>query len=176
MTTSVREKIIGAPVDRIDGPLKVTGAAQYPSDFTFPDFAHALLVQSTIAAGIIRGIDTTKAEAAPGVLAVLTHKNAPALVEAPISMVDGPPPFPLKDNRIVHRGQHVAVVVARTREQAMAAARLVEIDYEDVAPVLRIDDPRAPLMPDRLAGLGRGPNDVGRGDVTTGVGLRRGGL
>jgi CO/xanthine dehydrogenase Mo-binding subunit len=50
----------------------------------------------------------------------------------------------LKDNRILHQGQHLAVVVARTREQAAAAARLVEIDYEEAAPVLSIDDPRAP--------------------------------
>jgi xanthine dehydrogenase YagR molybdenum-binding subunit len=165
MTTATRQKIIGEPVDRIDGPLKVNGAAPYPSDFTFPDLTHAVLVQSTIAAGTIRGVDAAKAEAAPGVLAVLTHQNVPALVQAPVSLVDGPPPFPLKDDRVVHRGQHVAVVVARTREQAMAAARLVEIDYQETAAVLRIDDPRAPVMPDRLAGLGRGPDDVARGDV-----------
>jgi xanthine dehydrogenase YagR molybdenum-binding subunit len=166
MTTATRAKIIGEPADRIDGPLKVTGAAPYPSDFTFPGLTHAVLVQSTIAAGTIRGIDAGKAEAAPGVLAVLTHENVPPLVEAPVTLVDGPPPFPLKDNRVVHYGQHVAVVVARTREQATTAARLVEIDYEEAAPVLRIDDPRASIMPDRLAGLGRGPDDVARGDVT----------
>jgi CO/xanthine dehydrogenase Mo-binding subunit len=166
MTTATREKVIGEPVDRVDGPAKVTGTAHYPSDFTFPDLTHAVLVQSTIAVGTIRGIDAARAEAAPGVLAVLTHENAPALVEAPVTLVDGPPPFPFKDNRIVHRGQHVAVVVARTHEQATAASRLVEIDYEEAAAVLRIDDPRAPVMPDRFAGLGgRGPADVARGDV-----------
>ncbi|HEY2656048.1 MAG TPA: xanthine dehydrogenase family protein molybdopterin-binding subunit [Solirubrobacteraceae bacterium] len=166
MTGATREQIIGEPVDRVDGPPKVTGAALYPSDSSFPDLAHAVLVQSTIAAGTISGIDVAKAQAAPGVLAVLTHESVPALVEAPVTLVDGPPPFPLRDNRIVHRGQHVAVVAARTREQATAAARLVEIDYEEAAPVLRIDDPRAPVMPDRLAGLGHGPDDVARGDVT----------
>jgi xanthine dehydrogenase YagR molybdenum-binding subunit len=66
----------------------------------------------------------------------------------------------LKDNRILYRGQHVAVVVARTREQAAAAARLVEIDYEEAVPVLSLDDPRAPVLLDRW-GL-----DVDRGDVT----------
>ncbi len=84
MTTATRETIIGDPVDRVDGPLKVTGAAPYPSDFTFPDLTHAVLVQSTIAAGTIGGIDTAKAEAAPGVLAVITHENAPALADAPM--------------------------------------------------------------------------------------------
>jgi CO/xanthine dehydrogenase Mo-binding subunit len=160
MTTATRKKITGAPVDRVDGPLKVTGAAPYPSDFTFPGLTHAVLVQSTIATGTIRGIDTAKAEATPGVLAVITHQNAPALAEAPVHPYGPPPPFPLRDNRILHHGQHVAVVVAQTREQALAAARLVRVDYEQAAPVLRIDDPRAPVVRNRW-----GP-DVDRGDVT----------
>jgi CO/xanthine dehydrogenase Mo-binding subunit len=161
MTIATRENIIGDPVDRIDGPLKVTGAAPYPSDFTFPDLTHAVLVQSTIAAGTIRGIDVAKAEAAPGVLAVITHENAPALVAGPTARVDPSPTSPpLTDNRILYRGQQVAVVVALTREQAAAAARLVEIDYEEAVPVLSLDDPGAPTVLDRW-GL-----DVDRGDVT----------
>lgn len=94
MTTTRREKVIGDSVDRIDGPLKVTGAALYPSDFTFPDLAHAVLVQSTIAAGTIRRIDVAKAEAAPGVLAVITHENAPALVAGPTARFDPSPTSP----------------------------------------------------------------------------------
>jgi CO/xanthine dehydrogenase Mo-binding subunit len=160
MTTATREKIIGDPVDRVDGPLKVTGAAPYPSDFTYPGLTHAVLVQSTIAAGTIRGIDTAKAEAAPGVLTVITHENVPALTEAPVGPLGPPAPFPLRDNRILHQGQHVAVVVARTRERARAAARLVEIDYEEAAPVLSIDDPRAPVLVNKWG------QDVDRGDVT----------
>jgi CO/xanthine dehydrogenase Mo-binding subunit len=160
MTTATREKIIGEPVDRIDGPAKVTGTALYPSDFTFPDLTHAVLVQSTIAAGTITGIDAAKAEAAPGVLAVITHENAPALVEAPATPLGPPPPFPFADNRVQHQGQHVAVVVASTREQARAAARLVEIDYDEADPVLSIDDPRAPILVNRWG------QDVDRGDVT----------
>ena len=60
MRSARREKVIGDPVDRIDGPLKVAGAAPYPSDFTFPDLTHAVLVQSTIAAGTIRRIDASR--------------------------------------------------------------------------------------------------------------------
>ena len=160
MTTATREKIIGEPVDRVDGPLKVTGAAPYPSDFTFPDLTHAVLVQSTIASGTITAIDAAKAEAAPGILAVITHANAPALAEGPMTRLGPSPPFPLKDNRILHQGQHVAVVVARTREDARAATRLVEIDYEEAAPMLSIDDPRAPVLVNRWG------QDVDRGDVT----------
>jgi xanthine dehydrogenase YagR molybdenum-binding subunit len=160
MTTATRERIIGDPVDRVDGPLKVTGAAQYPSDFTFPDLTHAVLVQSTIAAGTIRSIDVTEAQAAPGVHAVITHENAPAIAEGPMTRLGPSPPFPLKDTRILHHGQHVAVVVAATREHAAAAARLIQIDYEQAAPVLRIDDSRAPVLLDRWG------QDVDRGDVT----------
>ncbi|HEY3733861.1 MAG TPA: xanthine dehydrogenase family protein molybdopterin-binding subunit, partial [Streptosporangiaceae bacterium] len=161
MTTVTSENTIGDPVDRIDGPPKVTGAAQYPSDFTFPDLTHAVLVQSTIAAGTIRGIDVANAEAAPGVLAVITHENAPALVAGPTARVDPSPTSPpLKDDRILYRGQIAAIVVARTREQAAAAARLVEISYEEAVPVLSLDDPRAPVLLDQW-GL-----DVDRGDVT----------
>jgi xanthine dehydrogenase YagR molybdenum-binding subunit len=163
MTTAIREKIIGGPVDRVDGPLKVTGTARYPSDFTFPDLTHAVLVPSTIAAGTIRAIDAAEAEAARGVLAVITHENAPALVAGPTARFDTTPTQPpLQDNRIGHRGQHVAVVVARTREQATAAARLVEIDYDEAAPVLRLGDPRVSVFHDPRR---TGP-DVDRGDVT----------
>ena len=161
MTTATRETIIGDPVDRVDGPHKVTGTARYPSDYTFPDLTHAVLAQSTIAAGSIKGIDVAKAEAAPGVLAVITHENAPALVAGPTARFDPSPTAPpLEDDRILYRGQPVAVVVARTREQAAAAARLVEIEYEEAVPVLRIDDPRAPVVPDRWG------QDVDRGDVS----------
>ena len=90
---------------------------------------------------------------------MITHQNAPALLEGPATPLGPPPPFPLENDRIWHQGQHVAVVVARTREQARAPARLVEIDYEQAAPVLTINDPGAPVLLDRWG------QDVGRGDV-----------
>ena len=130
MTTAESSTIVGAGVDRVDGPLKVTGAAPYPSDFSFPGLAHAALVQSTIAAGTISRIDTEDAEASPGVLTVVTHKNAPALADGPMTPLGPSPPTPFRDNRILHHGQHVAMVVAQTQEQATAAARSVRIEYQ----------------------------------------------
>jgi CO/xanthine dehydrogenase Mo-binding subunit len=148
MTAIADSKLLGDSVDRIDGPLKVTGAAPYPSDVTVPGLVHAALVQSTIAAGTISWMATEAAESAPGVLAVITHENAPALAEGPMTPLGPSPRFPLKDNRILHYGQHVAIVVARTPEQADAAARLVTIGYEETAPILGIANPRAAVSRD----------------------------
>jgi xanthine dehydrogenase YagR molybdenum-binding subunit len=146
MTVITRDRRLGDPVDRVDGPLKVTGAAPYASDVTLPGLVHAALVQSTIAAGTITSIDAGLAEAAPGVLAVITHKNAPALAEGPMTAIGPSPRFPLRDNHVLCHGQHVAIVVAQTHQQAAAAARLVEIDYEETPPVLGIDNPKAPVL------------------------------
>jgi xanthine dehydrogenase YagR molybdenum-binding subunit len=118
-------QLLGDPLDRVDGPLKVTGAAPYPSDVTLPGLAHAALVQSTIAAGRIARIDTRNAEAIEGVLAVISHRNAPALAAGPMMEFGPSLRFPLKDDRVLHIGQHVAIVVAETAQQARAAARLV---------------------------------------------------
>jgi xanthine dehydrogenase YagR molybdenum-binding subunit len=156
-------KLLGDPVDRVDGPLKVTGAAAYPSDVTYPGLVHAVLLQSTIGAGTITSIDAGAAEAAAGVLAVITHENAPPLAEGPMTSIGSSPPFPLKDNRILHHGQHVAIVVAQTHEQAAMAARLVRIDYQETAPVLGIDNPQARVSSNPW-GL-----DMQRGEVAAGL-------
>jgi len=63
MTAAIGHTILGAPVDRVDGPLKVAGAAPYPSDVTLPGLVHAALVRATITVGTITRIDTDRAEA-----------------------------------------------------------------------------------------------------------------
>jgi len=73
-------KVIGEAIDRIDGVLKVTGTANYSTDFPVKNVAHGFIVKSTIAAGSISDIDTAAAEKSPGVIAVITHKNAIKLV------------------------------------------------------------------------------------------------
>ena len=116
MTTTVAAApLLGPGVDRVDGRLKVTGAAHYPSDVSWPDMAHAALVRSTIAAGTIARLDTARAAAAPGVLAVITHQNAGRLHKAKRTLQQilyPPPPPPLQDAKISHHGQYVAMVVA----------------------------------------------------------------
>ncbi|MFD4723236.1 xanthine dehydrogenase family protein molybdopterin-binding subunit [Streptomyces sp. NPDC058423] len=162
MTTLEAGRIVGAGLDRVDAPLKVTGSAQYPNDFSFPGMAHAALVGSTIAAGRIRGIDVAEALAAPGVLTVMTHLTAPKLERGPMTLLGGSPPAPLQDDRILHYGQHIAIVVAESAEEARHAARLVRVEYEATEAVLDVDDPRAQIV-ENPWGL-----DTERGDVNAG--------
>ena len=154
---------IGAGVDRVDGPLKVRGAAPYASDDTYPDIAHAALVRSTIAAGRVVAIDDEAARAAPGVLAVITHHTAPKLPRGPMSLLGPSPAAPLQDDRILHYGQYVAVVVAEKPHQATTAARLVEVSYDADDALLDIGDKRGELKVNPW-GL-----DMQRGDVEAGL-------
>jgi xanthine dehydrogenase YagR molybdenum-binding subunit len=162
MTTLETGRIVGAGIDRVDAPLKVTGSARYPNDFSFPGMAHAALVGSTIAAGRIRRIDVTEAQAAPGVLTVITHLTAPKLQRGPMTLLGGSPPAPLQDDRILHYGQHIAIVVAESAEQARHAARLVRVEYEAAKAILDVDDPRAEIL-DNPWGLDTERGDVGAG-------------
>src|SRR5215472_8992304 len=144
MTTTIAPAaLVGPGVDRVDGRLKVTGAARYPSDFSLPDMTHAALVRSTIAAGTIARLDTDRAAASPGVLAVITHENAGRLRKARRNMVYPLPTPPLQNAKISYNGQYVAMVVAETRQQAAAAARLVEVTYDRDEPALSPADPAA---------------------------------
>jgi xanthine dehydrogenase YagR molybdenum-binding subunit len=152
MTTATAAHVIGSSLTRVDGHLKVTGAATYPLDVILPGMAHAVLVQSTVTSGRILAIDTTPAERAPGVLAVLTQKNAPRLVQGPMTPIGPSPPPPLQSDVILHFGQHVALVVAETFEQAHAAAPLVSVTYEPGTAIVSIDDPAAARLPNAWPG------------------------
>jgi CO/xanthine dehydrogenase Mo-binding subunit len=144
----IGDKLVGRPLDRVDGPVKVTGAVRYPTDVTLPGQVHAVLVQSTIGAGRIVEIDTAAAEAEPGVLTVITHANAPHVGDTPMTGLGAGPRFPLADDRIIHYGQHIAVVVAETPGQAQAAARAVTVRYEAVKPIFGLENPDAAVVHD----------------------------
>jgi len=138
-------KQIGASLDRIDGPLKVTGSARYTAEITLPRLAHAVMLQSTIARGRIRDVDTSAAQRMPGVIAVLTHRNAMKLPQGGRAAVE--PPHGrvlslLQDDRVHYNGQPVAVVVADTIEQANAAAEVVTLDYQAETPALEFGKQR----------------------------------
>ncbi len=128
--------ILGPARNRVDGPLKVTGQATYAVEFEIPRCVHAWPVVSNLAKGTITSMDTKAAESAPGVLKVLTHQNAPQPKEAEsgggAARTKGiriEERNPLSDDKVHYAGQYVALVVAKTVEQAQYAASLVRVSY-----------------------------------------------
>ncbi|MEU0409496.1 xanthine dehydrogenase family protein molybdopterin-binding subunit [Streptomyces griseorubiginosus] len=140
MDAAAHSTALGAPVERREGREKVTGTARYAAEQPRPGRAHAWPVPASIARGRITGIDATAALDLPGVLAVLTHENAPRLSEP-----DDPTLAVLRDSRVPHRGWFVALVVGETLEAARAGAAAVRVDYavEDHDVTLTADHPRA---------------------------------
>jgi len=124
---------IGGAYPRIDGPLKVSGAACYAADFMLPGMLHAVPVCSTIANGRIAALHVEAAQAMPGVRTVIHQGNRPPLYRAASGSLDEARP-PLDDDIVRYYGQYVAVVVADTLEQAQAAARAVRVRYDSRAP------------------------------------------
>lgn len=137
--------VIGQPLDRVDGRVKVTGKATYAAEPAMKNMAYAVIVQSTVARGRIASIETSGAESAPGVLLVLTPKNMPKLPRPKQSML-GEERMPLTDMAVHYAGQHLAVVVADTPERASHAALLIDIKYAPETPYLNAHDSRAELI------------------------------
>ncbi|MDB5946758.1 MAG: xanthine dehydrogenase, partial [Ramlibacter sp.] len=129
---SNKHRQMGRPLDRVEGRLKVMGAAPYAYEVkegARP--AYGFIVESSIAKGRVAAIDAAAAEGAPGVVLVMTHRNAPR--QAPFTL-DGEDRFArpkpcLNDDRIQYYGEPVAFVVAETFEQARAAGQLVRVTY-----------------------------------------------
>ena len=142
-------KVIGKPLDRIDGPMKTSGTAPYAYERhdVAPDAAYGQVVGAGIAKGRIASMDTRAASAAPGVIAIVTARNAGKLGKGKMNtarLLGGP--------EIQHYHQAIALVVAKTFEQARAAAQLVKVTYtstpgkfiladeKDSAPIARSGD------------------------------------
>jgi xanthine dehydrogenase YagR molybdenum-binding subunit len=124
--------IIGQPISRIDGPLKTTGRATYAAEhWDAGQPLYGFIVGATIGKGRVTTIDTSRAESAPGVRMVMTHRNAPAQGQADPELGAYSRAFPtLSGPDVHHYGEPVALVVASTYEHACAAANLVEVEYE----------------------------------------------
>jgi xanthine dehydrogenase YagR molybdenum-binding subunit len=138
MSTSV-----GGWISRKDGRLKVTGQAPYAADHRIAAVAHAVAIQSTIASGRITTIDSSRAEKAPGVLAIIHHGNAPKLYRPANDFMSASKPgegrVVFEDDRVHYSGQYVAIVVAETLEQARYAADLVQISYAVEDPIIETE-------------------------------------
>ncbi len=155
--------LVGNPIDRIDGRLKVTGAAKYAAEFPVPDLVHAVLVQSTIAAGSISGFELTDAQGMPGVLAIITPDNAGKL-SSPKDVPQAVAGPLLQDRDIVFNGQHVAVVVAETLDQALAAAARVSVHYARGEAATSMDALLGQAYVPKHFRNGERPPDSSRGD------------
>ena len=151
----------GKPLDRVDGRLKVTGAARFTAEWDVPNLAYGAVASSAIAHGAVRSIDVSAARKAPGVLAVLTHENAPRL--QPIPEKIGETQFrgeggvtetlqPLQTAAIEYAGQPLAVVVADTHERARYAATLVRVTYEERPPQLAMATASRKTLPEMFLG------------------------
>ncbi len=121
-------------MSRVDGRAKVTGAAKYAVEFPANNVAYGFIVQSEIAKGAIKTIDTTEAEKQSGVIKIFTHLNAPKLAftdkkDKDEMAPDGTPFRALYTDKIMFSGQPIALVVAETYEQARFAAHLVKATY-----------------------------------------------
>ena len=155
---------IGKAIDRIDGKLKVTGRAKYASEFAVEGVVYAQGINSTIAKGRITGIDAAEAEKQPGVIKVITHRNALPLAtpDAERLKLDTKSIAPvLQSDRVNWYGEWIGVVVAETFEQAQYAARLVRFTYAK-------EDAKVDFGQD--AGYVPEPKlDYARGDVDAGM-------
>lgn len=121
---------IGQPFDRTDGVLKVTGQARYSADNNDAKLTHAVLITSTIAKGRIASIDTSRAQALPGVRLVMTYQNAMRLPNGGVP--DAQPPAVrkltlLQTSEVRYSNEPMAVVIADTFEHAQGAVRYVDI-------------------------------------------------
>src|SRR3981081_4687305 len=133
--------VIGKAQPRVDGPLKVSGKAMYTSDHNFPGMLYAVPVCATIANGEVQRIDTSAASMMPGVRAIFVRNSIGKLFRAKVdhsfgaemsSLAETRPP--LEDDVVRYYGQYVALAVADTFEQAMAAAEAVKVTYRERKP------------------------------------------
>lgn len=171
-----RAAVVGAPIDRVDGRLKVTGSAKYAVEYPMDRLAHAVMITSTIAKGRVPKIDDASLMKMKGVIAVLTPQNAPRLPDTSGGNGGQGPaarggamrvPTLLQDDLVHYNGQPIGVVVADTFEHAIAAAMAANVTYAEERPALNIA--QQPMIPaDQVKPLG-GARSYKRGDVVAGL-------
>src|SRR6266851_492764 len=149
MKTQLVTRATGAPLNRIDGVQKVTGTAKYAYEYPVEGVTYVFPVQSTIPRGRVVSIDASAARALPGVIAVLSHENAPRL--APL---DDAELAVFQSDAIAYHGQFVAAVVAEMSEIARQAADLIAVRYEEQPHDVELRADRADLYKPQSIALG----------------------
>lgn len=143
LPTNDRLSAIGKPTPRLDGRLKVTGAARYTADVRLPGMLFTRIVRSTSPHARIRSIDTSAAEAVPGVRAVQIVDHLIGGAELRDPKQELPSSFPI----VRYVGQPIAAVAATTQAIADDAARRVRVEYEQLPFVVDLEDARKPGAP-----------------------------
>ena len=166
------DALFGRPTPRIDGAAKVTGQAKYAAEHAAPGLLHGYIVSSRATKGRIASIDTSRAEAAPGVVKVYTHLNAPKESHNDKKWQDevGPPgvPFrPLQDDRVLYANQPIALVVADSFENARDAAPLVAVRYVEEEHITDLDAVKGQAYepPKKRSGINPPPEPRGNADA-----------
>ena len=161
-------RCVGTDARRVDGIDKVTGRAMFAADLTAPNMLWGQVVRSAHPHAAINAIDTTAALASPGVVRVLTAADVPGDINFGVVVPHQPV---LCQDRVRYMGDGVALVLAETREQAAAAARLVKVDYTPLPAVFDMDealDPGAPQIHSDYPGNIVVHHRVRRGDLEAG--------
>ncbi|TYL89177.1 xanthine dehydrogenase family protein molybdopterin-binding subunit [Bradyrhizobium rifense] len=162
---------IGNPTNRVDGRLKVTGAARYAAEYEAPGLLHGVIVSASVAAGRIVSLKTERALSVPGVVEIFTHENCGSGAWLDRNWKDevAPPghPFrPLHSDRILFDGQPIALVVAETLEAARDAASLVTAAYEvgQHCTELEVKRSQAYEPPEKRSGIPPPPEPRGKAE------------
>ena len=167
------EKLIGKPVKRTEDPRMIQGLAHYVDDIKLPDTLHAFFLRSIYAHARIRNIDVSAAQKLPGVLAVYTGKDVaqkigPVPCGAAIPDMKIPDHRVLATNKVYWVGHPVAVVVAENKYIAKDAADLIQVDYEELPPVLdeeKAADPKSPVIHEKFGSNIAYKLTAGEGDI-----------
>jgi CO/xanthine dehydrogenase Mo-binding subunit len=184
-------KVVGTRAARHDGLEKVTGRARFGADIHMAGLLHGKLLRSPHAHARIRSIDTSKAEALPGVRAVATAKDFPIFAEQAIDFAETQRnPRVIAENilaheRVLYVGHAVAAVAATSPHIAEEAARLIQVDYEVLPAVLSIHEAMkedAPLLHEtmttrfRVARFGKGEDTGAKSNIAGHIQFKRGDL
>ncbi len=149
--------VIGKPIQRVDALGKVTGETRYPGDINLPDQAYMKILFASRPHAIIRSIDTTQADALPGVIATFTAKDVPVneygLIMNDQPVLCGPGSNKPFADRVRFIGDQVALVIAETEEIATRGRDLIKVEYEELPIVTdmeaAMDDDGTLIHPDR---------------------------
>jgi xanthine dehydrogenase YagR molybdenum-binding subunit len=156
---------VGSAISRVDGPLKVTGKAQYAAEIPVANLAHAVLVTSAVGRGQLLFVDSARAQRVPGVLRIISSANAPKLPGAKTKSDPNDRILQLlQDDDIHYADQPIAVVVASTLESAQEAAALVSASYAPAALNVELTANLPEAYQPKQAGPA-GSADSSRGDV-----------